>query len=246
MDAGWTRFVFDSYGIDYTTLRPFDLSTTILADKFDYIVFPSSSKDVLMEGKYKSGSNYYVSSYPAEYTKGMGKDGLTQLMSFLDKGGIIISWGKSTDFFDTNLSIQRGVDKYEEFRLPFKNIAPTLKTEGLYCPGSFVSIELKKDHPLTYGMHKDVGVFYRGDQVFKTSIPSFDMDRRIIADFPEEDILISGYAENESKLKNTSAMIWMQKGKGQIILMGFNPQFRASTQGTYKLLFNSLLLEKIK
>jgi len=37
-------------------------------------------------------------------------------------------------------------------------------------------------------------------------------------------------------------MIWIQKGTGQLVLFGFNPQFRASIQGSFKLLFNALLL----
>ena len=71
------------------------------------------------------------------------------------------------------------------------------------------------------------------------------MDRRVIAKFPEKNILLSGYSENQELLGNKSAMIWLKKGKGQLVLFGFNPQFRASTQGSYKLLFNSLLLPKI-
>ena len=45
---------------------------------------------------------------------------------------------------------------------------------------------------------------------------------------------------------NTAAVIWMRKGKGQFVLYGFNPQFRASTQASYKLLFNGLLLDRIE
>ena len=35
------------------------------------------------------------------------------------------------------------------------------------------------------------------------------------------------------------------KGKGQFVLYGFNPQFRASTQAAFKLLFNGLLMSRI-
>lgn len=36
----------------------------------------------------------------------------------------------------------------------------------------------------------------------------------------------------------------IKKGKGQLVLYGFYPQFRASTAGTYKFLFNALLLRE--
>ena len=58
----------------------------------------------------------------------------------------------------------------------------------------------------------------------------------------EKNILISGYAEKEEELANKTAAVWIKKGEGQLVLFTFNPQFRASTQGSYKLLFNSILL----
>ena len=69
------------------------------------------------------------------------------------------------------------------------------------------------------------------------------MDRRVIASYPEDNILMSGFAENEELLAEKTALVWLKKGKGQIVMYGFNPQFRASTAGTYKLLFNALLLK---
>jgi hypothetical protein len=90
------------------------------------------------------------------------------------------------------------------------------------------------------------GVFFNGNPVFVTSIPGLDTDRRVIGKFPEEHILMSGYCENENELSQKSAMVWLKKGRGQLVLFAFAPQFRASTQATYKLLFNSLLMPKIK
>lgn len=73
-----------------------------------------------------------------------------------------------------------------------------------------------------------------------------DMDRRVIGTYPEKEILMSGYASNEEKMGNQVAMIWMKKGKGQFVFYGFNPQFRASTQTSFKLLFNAILLDKME
>jgi hypothetical protein len=245
MDAGWTRFVMDSYNIPFTVLHPGDFEKSNLAKDFDVIVFPNVDKSVLMQGKYKSDGKYYITSYPPEYTKGIGKKGKEKLMTFLDKGGIIVSWGRSTGLFSGALEIKLAKKDKEDFQLPFRDVSDGLKKAGLYCPGSFMKINLLQDHPLTLGMQKSIGVFFRGAPVFSTSIPNFDMDRRVIGIFPEKDILLSGYCKQEEKLGNKSAMIWLKKGKGQLVLFGFSPQFRASTNVGFKLLFNSILLPKI-
>jgi len=241
MDAGWTRFLFDSYHIPFTVIHPGDFGKTDLADKFDVIIFPDSNKDVLMTGKRKSGGSYYMGSYHPDYVKGIAKEGMEKLMSFSDGGGTIISWGQSVRLFEGMLKIKKG-DAEEEFSLPFNDISPDLAKAGLYVPGSLVKVKLIKDHPLTLGMPGSIGVFSRGRPVFTTSVPKFDMDRRVIGTYPEKDILMSGYISGEEKMGNRAAMIWMEKGKGQYVLFGFGPQFRTSTQACYKLLFNSILL----
>ncbi len=241
MDAGWTRFLFDSYDIPYKVLHPEDFATADFGKNFDIIVFPSVSKSVLMEGKYKEGGAPL--SYPPEYTKGIGKKGLKKLMTFVNNGGNVLSWGNSTNLFTGVLSATSD-GKDEEFKLPVDDMSADLKSKKIYVPGSFVRLKLRQNHPLTYGMKAETGVFYRGKPVFKTKIPIFDMDRRVIATFPEKDILMSGYGKNQEYLANKSAMVWLKKGKGQIVLYAFNPQFRASTNGSYKLLFNGLLIGK--
>jgi hypothetical protein len=242
MDAGWTRFLFDTYHLPFTVLHPGDFAKTDLAGKFDVIIFPDTDKEMLMTGKRKSGDTYYMGSYPPEYVKGMEKEGLEKLMTFIDQGGIIVSWGRSARLFEGMQKIRHGEEE-EEFSLPFRDISSELSREGLEIPGSLVRIDLIPDHPLTRGMPEHIGVFSRGRPVFATSIPQFDMDRRVIAVYPEKDILVSGYASGEEKMGNHAAMIWMEKGKGQFVLFGFGPQFRSSTQASFKLLFNAILLE---
>jgi len=241
MAAGWTRYLFDTYHIPYTVVRPGEFPETDLAGNFDVIVFPDSDKDMLMTGKRKSGGSYYMGSYHPDYVKGIGKEGMEKLMAFSDAGGIVISWGRSTGLFEGMLKIKHG-DKEEEFSLPYRDISANLGKAGLNIPGSLVKVKLIADHPLTRGMPESTGVFSRGRPVFQTSVPKFDMDRRVIGSYPEKDILISGYSTGEELLGNKAAMIWMKKGKGQFVLYGFSPQFRGSTQGAFKLLFNAILL----
>ncbi len=241
MDAGWTRFVFDRYHISYEVIRPSQFKDTDLTDRFDLILFPDEQKSILLEGKWKSEDEYYISSYPPEFTEGMEEDGLNNLIKFIQDGGRVLSWGNSVDLFMGTQKIKEGDEIKEEFQLPVKNRAKELKKKGLYVPGALVKIKLRNDHPLTLGMPEDVGVFYRADAVFSTSIPKFDMDRRVVASFPERDALLSGYSEGTKLLERHSAMVWLKKGAGELILCAFNPQFRASTQATYKLIFNAVL-----
>ena len=161
--------------------------------------------------------------------------------AIINNGGTVISWGQSTDLFTGLLEITEG-DSAGEFTLPFANGADQARRDGLNIPGSLVRIELMKDHPLTYGMPASMGVFYRGNPLFTSTIPRFDMDRRVIGRFPKKEILMSGFCEKEELLAGSPAMLWIRKGRGQMVLYSFNPQFRASTQGAYKLLFNALFL----
>ncbi len=241
MDAGWTRFVMDSYHIPFKLLRPADIKTTDLS-QFDLIIFPDENKSVLLQGKYGYGNSYYVSQYPPEYAKGMGKEGLEKVLKFANEGGKIISWRNSIDLFTGTQSIGEKEEK-NEFSLPITDRSSDFRKKGLDIAGSFLRIQLKPNHPLSYGMPEFSGVFHRNSPVLATSIPYFDMDRRVIASFAEENILLSGFAENEELLENQPAMVWVKKGKGQFVFYSFNPQFRASTPASYKLLFNAILLD---
>ena len=242
MDAGWTRFVFDSYNIPFTVLSPSDIKSKDL-DDFDVIVFPDNQKSLLIDGKYKgSDGTTSIPNYNPKHIKGMEKDGLQKLLKFENEGGTIVSWGESIELFLGVQSIKISENEKDEFELPVSDISKGIKGKGFYAPGTLFNVELLENHPLTLGMSKTAHIFTVGKPVFGTSVPYFDVDRRVIASYVEENVVASGYAEKDELLEGKSAMVWAKKGKGNFVLYGFYPQFRASTPGTYKLLFNALLL----
>lgn len=242
MDAGWTRYIFDSYFIPFKVIRPGDFETINFRKEFEVVIFPDVNRSILMNGKWKYQGKYYISEYPPGYSKGIGQKGLNRLMDFMENGGIIISWGESASLFTGTLKVKLSESETEEFQLPFEDISTRLKKEGFYCPGSLLKLKLLAGHPITLGMGKSAGVFRRSGLVFETYIPSFDMDRRVIGKVSERDILLSGYCEKVSGIADKTLLLWLKKNRGQLVLFGFNPQFRASTNGSFKLVFNSILL----
>ncbi|MCD6179566.1 MAG: hypothetical protein J7K39_06650 [Bacteroidales bacterium] len=242
MDAGWTRYVLDSHHIEFQLIRPDELKTIDLKP-FDILIFPSSSKDILLEGKRKSSDGLYSpSSLPPKYAVGMGKEGLKRVMEFVHHGGNILSWGNSTALFMSPMKINTESGE-TDIKLPISNISKQLEKAGLYVAGSLAQINLRTNHPLTYGLPEKVNIFYRGNPVFQTRQPGFDMDRRVIGTFPKDNICLSGYMKNEDLLAKKPAAVWVREGKGQMVFLAFSPQFRSSTSGVYKFLFNALLLD---
>jgi hypothetical protein len=245
MDAGWTRYVFDTYGIDYTVLHPEDFDAADLAGDFDVIVFPDANKEVLTKGKYKRGDRYVSNDFPPEFRRPISKGARAKLTEFISSGGIVVSWGGSTGLFTEGLPMpkQSENDEVETVELPVRDV--TARIKDVLVPGAFLAVDFIQDHPLTWGMPEKGGAFSRGRPVFATSIPVLDTDRRVIGIHPERDLLLSGYLEGEKQLQNRPAMVWVRTGKGQLVLYGFRPQFRGSTPATFKLVFNALLLPPV-
>jgi len=239
MDAGWARFLFDSYGIPFTVLRPSEIKDIDLSQRFDVVIFADAREDQLMYGQTRRAEERFIPFYPEGYAVGMGREGWQNVLEFIINGGNVLSWGRSVDLFT---GIMEPRQPRQQFRFPVNNVSRQLTGNDLNVPGSLLAVNLIPNHPLTLGMPQSIGVFHRENPILETNIPSFGMNRRVIASFPEENILLSGFASNEKLLARSPAMVWMQKGKGQVVLYSFAPNFRGSTQVTHKLIFNALLL----
>jgi glutamine amidotransferase-like uncharacterized protein len=77
-------------------------------------------------------------------------------------------------------------------------------------------------------------------------VPSGEWDRKVVASYPEENILLSGWLLGEDMIARKAAVVDVKYKKGHIILIGIRCQFRAQSHGTYKFLLNSLLYPGIK
>ena len=79
MDEGWTRWIFEQWGIDYTSLENKDVNAGNLRAKFDAIVLPQESARSITNG-FKAGS------MPPEYVGGLGEGGAIALKAFVEAG----------------------------------------------------------------------------------------------------------------------------------------------------------------
>jgi hypothetical protein len=232
MDEGWTRYIFDQYHFNYKNLDNKTIKAGKLRDNFDVIVIPAIEKSVIVDGKFKTEKDdmKYFEEFPPEYAGGVGKEGVTALKEFAENGGTIVTLADSGELLA------------EEFNIPVRNTLQDVKSDVFNCPGSILRVELDPKNPVNYGMPKEAKIFVDGDIAYQTTIPGGGMDREIIARYPadSEDVLISGYLKGGERLENRAAAVSFSYGKGRLIMLGFRVQHRAQTEGTFKMLFNSI------
>jgi len=64
---------------------------------------------------------------------------------------------------------------------------------------------------------------------------------KVVASYPDESLLLSGWILGDELLRNKSAVLDIDFEKGKLFLFGFNVHNRAQSYLTFKLLFNALI-----
>lgn len=233
IDEGWTRWIFDNYGFDYVTLRDADLREGDL-DRFDIIIFPAQESGSMLRGNDPG-------SMPESYVGGIGLEGAYQLKRYAERGGVLLAWDGATDFL------------IDQLGLPVRNRLEGLSRERFFIPGSLVAMQVDNSHPLAWGVPSSTAAFFvtrRGSRSRSFSViePAEVEGRRgtppnveVPARFADEEILLSGWALGEQTwLSGEPSALRVALGEGEVILLGFRPQFRAQPRATFKFLFNAI------
>jgi Zinc carboxypeptidase len=218
MDEGWTRFVFDTFNVPYTSIRDTDFRRGSLNSKFDAIVLASQSTVQIING-------HAAGTFPPEYTGGIAEAGLKNLKEFVNNGGMLICFDNSCD-----LAIK-------QFNLPLRNALEGVKTSEFYCPGSIVALEVDNKNPIAATLPATLPAYFINSSAFATTA---DGNVRVIARYAKENVLMSGWLLGEDKLRGQIALAEVGVGKGRIVLFGFRPQHRGQAWGTLPLIWNVL------
>ena len=227
IDEGWTRWLFEQYGISYTTVHDNDLKRGGLRQRFDVIVLPDADGSAILSGVDST-------RIPLQYAGGMGESGANAVSAFVRGGGTLVCLDGSSNFAIARLN------------LPVVNVlageASGPQVLRFYAPGSIFGTVLGgvagegPRSPVTLGVPESLQVYFENSAAFTVSAPA-----RALATYPEQP-LRSGYARFQERLAGKAALVEAPVGSGRVILFGFRPQFRGQTHGTFKLLFNAVLL----
>lgn len=219
MDEGWTRFVFDSFQIPFTSIFDSDVRKGDLNARFDAIILPSQSENQIVSGLKKG-------EYPDEFTGGITEAGVENLKKFVEAGGTLICFDDSCE-----MAINR-------FKLPLKNVLNGLKRNEFYNPGSIVQLEVETGNPLARGLRRETAAYFINSAAFEAT----DKSRvKTIARYAEKNALMSGWMIGEKYLNGKIALAEVERGRGKIILFGFRPQHRGQTWATFPFVFNALV-----
>jgi hypothetical protein len=227
MTEGWLRYVFDEYKIPYETVHPQDVAKKDFSAKFDAVVFAGAGESEIESGKPPKKWEKWASAAPPEFSGGIAEKGEKLLKEMLKNGKLLIFMEDSCNY------------AINKFKMPVTNIIED--NNKVTCPGSYLRVDVKNSE-LTAGMEKTTAIFFRSSPTFETSLPKTVKESRFTPlVFPERNLLLSGWLEGEEQLVRKSLLVDYRKDKGRIILIGPDIIHRTHSEGTYKIMFNSLL-----
>ena len=220
MDEGWTRWLLELYDFDFSNITAGEMQSGALGERFDVILLASDSPRSLIEG-------YSKGSVPPRYEGGIGSLGVRNLDQFVRGGGTLVCMNSSC-----GLAI-------DELKVPVKNVVEELKSKDFFTGGSILEVSVDTSHPVMAGMPSSADIFVSRSPVY-TTLEGFK--GTALASYSKTGSpLRSGYMLGEEHLQGYAAALDVLHGDGHVVMIGFRPQWRGQSFGTFRVLFNALL-----
>ncbi len=220
MDEGWTRWLLERFGFDFSSVRNAHIRNGLLGDRYDVIILADYGARTILEG-------FGEGRVPPRYAGGISREGVRALDDFVRAGGTLVCLNGSSQF------------AIDELHLPVRNVVAGLGGEDFSISGSILEVVVDPSHPVMAGMPARSKVFFSRSPVF-TVTEGFDgvvLAKHVDAGSP----LLSGYLLGEEHLHGNAAALDVHHGDGHVVLIGFKPQWRGQPFGTFRVLFNAAL-----
>ncbi len=222
MDEGWTRWLLEQYEIGFTPLVDADLRAGDLRKRWDVLLLPGDRGDARLI----SGNNGKAT--PEEYRGGLGEEGRQAIREFVAQGGRLVVWHDAVDF------------ALKTFELPVRDGLKGVPRSQFSCPGCFVRVQVDSNHPIGFGMQAEATAVFDNDSALEPLPPFRSVQYDVVARYPGDSLLQSGWMRGESHLAHRIAAAQVDYEQGSVVMIAFRPQFRAQPHGTFKLLFNAI------
>jgi hypothetical protein len=243
MPAGHTRWLFEQFEFPFDVIYPRTIDAGNLASKYDVIVLPSGAVPVREGVTARGGQQSEADSLtiPAEYRERLGRTTIArsvpQLRRFLEAGGTVVAIGTSS-VLGMHLGLPMSSALVE--RTATGGAERDLPADKFYVPGSVLRVQVDTTRPVSYGLSRDLDVFYDNSPAFRLGADAEAKGVRPLAWFPNATPLRSGWAWGQSYLAGAVEAAEASVGKGTLYMFAPEITFRGQPHGTFKWLFNGI------
>lgn len=233
MPSGWTRWVFDNFGVPYKVVFAPDINAGKLKDSYDAI-FVVGGGIPATDPRNEENPLLSDPTIPAAIRAQMGSMSVSKsvaaLKEFVEAGGHLITVGSSS----------RNIVRH--FGLPVKDAlvdeaGRALASSTFFIPGSLMRVKLESG-PLTVGLQSELDMMFDESPAW-TLTPEADKSAWV-GGYVGKKPLRSGWAWGQEKLEGSAAVLDLPVGKGRVVLFGPEVVYRGQQHGAFKLIFNAL------
>ena len=232
--SGWTRWLLERYEFPFEVVYAQTLDAGMLADRFDVLIL---TDEAVLDGRGSEAPP--PDQVPSEYRATTGAltraRTLPQLKRFVEGGGTLVAIGQAT-----SIGAALGLPISSALVETVGDTPRPLTPKQYYVPGSVLRVRVDNTTPLGYGFEREVDVFFDNSPVFRLGDEASARGLRRVAWFSSASPLRSGWAWGQQHLHNGVAAIDAPLGRGRVLLVGPEVNFRAQSHATFKFLFNGI------